>query len=336
MAKIYRLQRKSNANFLIDVLFSIIDYSKKEGGKIKKRFIKLYKNFKRCEIEKAIISFSLFDGLEQYFTLDFDNSIEDNILVVLQNFEQFIEPFSQQNNFFLSALATGDRKIETAIKKSFAKEHEGYESLQYYIDQNIIEKEYSREVLPQKKPKQKLKKELRRYRIQHKAKFSRPFYRFWFRYIYPSLEQLYNKEFEQVQNFILTDLDNFVSFTFEELSNELLKERFPEHIRSGSYWDRKVEIDLMMELKNGDIIIGECKWKNSKICKKTLTSLQKKSQIAGFSPTYYALFSKSSFSNELLKSQEKTILLFDLEDFKEWSEEEAYKKREKKPYSFEF
>ncbi|BAF69793.1 DUF234 domain-containing protein [Nitratiruptor sp. SB155-2] len=336
MAIIYIPKRKSNANFLIDSLFSIIDYSKKEGGKIKKRFIQLYKNFKRGEIEKAIISFALFDGVEQYFTLDFDKSIEENILTVLRNFECFIKPFSQQNNFFLSALATGDRKIESAIKKSFSKEQEGYESLQRFIDQNIIEKEFSRETLPKKEPKKRLKKELRRYRIQHKAKFSRAFYRFWYRYIYPSLEQLHNQEFEQVQAFILSDLDNFVSFTFEELSNELLKERFPEHIRSGSYWDRKVEIDLLMELDNGNVIIGECKWKNSKICKKTLSSLQKKSQIAGFSPTYYALFSKSSFSNELLKSKEKNILLFDLEDFKEWSEEAVYKRKEKKPYSFEF
>ncbi|BCD68327.1 hypothetical protein NitYY0918_C1238 [Nitratiruptor sp. YY09-18] len=136
--------------------------------------------------------------------------------------------------------------------------------------------------------------------------------------------------------FILLDLDNFVSLTFEELSNELLKEKFPQAISSGSYWDRKIELDILLELPDGEIIVGECKWKNSKICKKTLTSLQKKAVVSNIEPTYYALFSKSSFSNELLKNKDPKILLFDLEDFKEWSQQKPYKKRQKTPYSFEF
>ncbi len=201
----------------------------------------------------------------------------------------------------------------------------------------MLEKIPSREKLPPKvHPKQKRKKELRRYKIQNKVRFTKPFYRFWYRYIYPARDLILSGQIEEVLHFILADLDNFVSLTFEELSNELLKERFCEVLSSGSYWDRKVELDLLLELPDGDVIVGECKWKNSKICKKTLTSLQKKAAIAGFAPRYYALFSKSSFSNELLKNREPNILLFDLEDFKEWSEEEAYKKREKKPYSFEF
>ncbi|WP_159445330.1 DUF234 domain-containing protein [Nitratiruptor tergarcus] len=160
--------------------------------------------------------------------------------------------------------------------------------------------------------------------------------RFWYRYIYPSFDLIIQHKYDKVMEFILGDLDNFVSLTFEELSNELLLERFPEALSSGSYWDHKVEIDILLELPHNEVIVGECKWKNSKICKKTLTALQKKSAIAGFTPKLYALFSKSSFSNELLKSQDKNLLLFDLEDFKEWSEKKAYKKREKKPYSFEF
>jgi hypothetical protein len=31
---------------------------------------------------------------------------------------------------------------------------------------------------------------------------------------------------------------------------------------------------------------------------------------------YYLLFSKSGFSNELLKSKDKDLILFDIEDFK--------------------
>ena len=215
-------------------------------------------------------------------------------------------------------------------------ESNGYRSLELLLNKNLIQKELSREKPIQKHPKQKLKKELRRYRIQHKARFTKPFLRFWFRYIYPHSQEIQAKKFDTIIAFIMQDLENFVSLTFEELCNDLLKERFPEAITSGSYWDRKVELDILLELPNEEVIIGECKWKNSKICKKTFTSLQKKAKIAGFTPKYYALFSKSSFSNELLKSKDPNLLLFDLEDFKEWSEEKAYRKKEKKPYSYEF
>ena len=93
----------------------------------------------------------------------------------------------------------------------------------------------------------------------------------------------------------------------------------------------------MASLENGEIIVGECKWKNSKICKKTLTSLQKKCKVAEIDAKFYALFSKSGFSNELLKNRDKNILLFDLEDLKDWAGREApYKKKEKIPYSYEF
>ncbi len=144
------------------------------------------------------------------------------------------------------------------------------------------------------------------------------------------------KRFDEILSLILDDLENFVSLTFEELSNEMLIERFVNHISSGSYWDKNVELDIYLELANGQKIVGECKWKNSRICKKTLTSLQKKAQIAGIRADYYALFSKSGFSNELLKNRPPNLLLYDLEDFKEWSGQKAYKRSKKVPYSYEF
>ncbi len=135
---------------------------------------------------------------------------------------------------------------------------------------------------------------------------------------------------------ILDDLENYVSLFFEELSLELLQRRYQKIKSIGSYWDRKVELDILIELENGKKIVGECKWKNSKICRKTLTSLQKKCEIAGLKVEVFALFSKSGFSNELLKNRSPHILLFDLEDFKELSHQRAYKRKEKTPYSYEF
>lgn len=205
------------------------------------------------------------------------------------------------------------------------------------IKNDILIKEYSREE-PIKKshPKQKIKKSLRNYHISHKIRFKKPFFRFWFRYIEPNASYIETKNFQKILNDIESDLENFVSLIYEELSNELIKERFKNIISTGSYWDKKIELDILTFLENGQIIVGECKWKNSKICKKTLTSLQKKCKIVQIEPDYFALFSKSGFSNELLKNREKNILLFDLEDLKEWSIKTPYRKKEKIPYSFEF
>ncbi|SMC09914.1 hypothetical protein SAMN05660197_1739 [Nitratiruptor tergarcus DSM 16512] len=302
---------------------------------MKRAFQQVYKYFDRNEVEKAIEFYALFGGYTSF--IDFGKPLIHNIEHILYNSEKIAANLQIQNEHLLSLFATGDRKIDSAIKKSYTHEREGYKNLQELFNQNLIKREVSREKFPQKThPKQKLKKHLRRYRIQNKIRFQKPFLRFWYRYIYPSFDLIIQHKYDKVMEFILGDLDNFVSLTFEELSNELLLERFPEALSSGSYWDHKVEIDILLELPHNEVIVGECKWKNSKICKKTLTALQKKSAIAGFTPKLYALFSKSSFSNELLKSQDKNLLLFDLEDFKEWSEKKAYKKREKKPYSFEF
>ncbi len=261
--------------------------------------------------------------------------MEENLLALLESHNSIRPDFTDQEKLLLSALATGDRKIDSAIKKSSLLETQGHKSLESLVQEGVIQKEHSRERPPQKShPKQKLKKSLRRYRIQHKAKFAKPFHRFWFRYIYPSWDLLEASHYEKVLRFILSDRDNFVSYIFEELCNEMIQERFGQN--SGSYWDKKVELDILLDLPNGKKVVGECKWKNSKICKKTLTSLQKKCEILNLDVEYFALFSKSSFSNELLKTKSKNLLLFDLEDFKEWSRQSTYKKREKTPYSFEF
>ncbi len=116
----------------------------------------------------------------------------------------------------------------------------------------------------------------------------------------------------------------------------MIKERFSNIESSGSYWDQKIELDILITLENGQTIVGECKWKNSKICKKTLTSLIKKCEIANINPDIYALFSKSGFSNELLKHPMENLLLFDLEDLMEWAGKSRRRKKEKIPYAFEF
>ena len=88
-------------------------------------------------------------------------------------------------------------------------------------------------------------------------------------------------------------------------------------IECGSYWDRFNELDLLAKSSKGIVYAGECKWKNHKINTSILNKLKKKVEIMGIEADYYVLFSKSGFSNELLKLKDKNVILFDLQKFKE-------------------
>ncbi len=64
------------------------------------------------------------------------------------------------------------------------------------------------------------------------------------------------------------------------------------------------------------VILGECKYKDRKVCKNELTKLKVKALESNINVDVYALFSKSGFSNELLQTQDEDLLLFDLNDLK--------------------
>ncbi len=262
------------------------------------------------------------------------SQIESKIFCNITDLKFFESSYEIDSNLLIN-LAWGDRKINSAIKKSLINENIGKQRIEFFEKIGLIKKEFSREEQPKKSKYQKQKKYLRKYRISHKIVFNKPFYRFWFRYIEPNINALKEGKYKSIIKIIKKDFGNFLSYIYEQFCNEMLKEQFL--IKTiGSYWDRNVEIDILAYLEKDLIIAGECKWKNSKICKKTLTSLQKKCKIANIKADYFALFSKSGFSNELLNKANE-ILLFDLEDIKEWSgRKPEYKQPEKKPYVFPF
>ncbi|HHO65228.1 MAG TPA: hypothetical protein ENJ71_01770, partial [Epsilonproteobacteria bacterium] len=87
-------------------------------------------------------------------------------------------------------------------------------------------------------------------------------------------------------------------------------------LSSGSYWDQYSEFDILAVTRDKKLILGECKYKDRKICKNELNKLKDKALQSGIPVDLYALFSKSGFSNELLGMKDKNLLLFDLNDLK--------------------
>ncbi len=181
----------------------------------------------------------------------------------------------------------------------------------FLFEKGVIKKEKSREKPIKGFKSQRIKKSLRRYAVQDKIHFCNNFTRFWFTYVA-------QKEYLHVDK-ILQTIEQYISLTFEELCNELIVHKYGDKntLSSGSYWDKDIEIDLLIETKDGTIFAGEAKWKNHKICTNILKSLQKKCRRAELRATCFVLCSKSGFSKELQSLKNSEIMLFELKDFKE-------------------
>ena len=285
---------------------------------IKKEFVEFYNDFSYLTIKELIENFAVFGGCNKEKT-NLDDDVFENIKQnILDNYSSLKNGFTKnlEKNTILHKIASGDRKqyaiyrsndnISRATGRALHKE---------LYQQNIIEKESTREIIPKREKNRYLKKEFRRYTPEDKLRFTKNFDRFWYTFIYPYSNELDNNLQENCLANIKQNFDKFVSLTFEELSNELIKESIFELdiIQSGGYWDINTEYDLLAKKQNGSYILGECKWTNQKICKNELTKLKNKAKNLNFKIVQYALFSKNGFSESLKK--EKGILLFELSDF---------------------
>ncbi len=202
----------------------------------------------------------------------------------------------------LHRLAIGTRKHYSIYKD--VSQARGREIYKILYDTDIITKEYTREKLLLKHLGP-LKKEFRGYKREDKIRFSKEYYRFWYTFIYPHYSDLEKNEYNQTLSEIAENLGYFISSYFEELSNTLLADIYKDEIKeSGGYWDKNVEIDLLVKLKDGTQITGECKWTNHKISKNILNKLKKVTQKAQIRADFYALFSKNGFSKELEKRED--------------------------------
>ncbi len=274
------------------------------------------------DMETQIEYFGVFGGLgwEVDTTQPLPKLIER---LIFENFEpihkkmQEITLFEPHYKRLLIALATGDRRIFSAFNRAGLNNGNGGAALNFLEKKGIIQIEYSREALPDKS-KQKLKREESRHRISDKVLFTQPFIRFWFYFIEPYLHDMKEKNYTNILKNFQEQQNNYTSLVFEELSEILLNYNLRDsHIlTSGSYWDAKVEIDILTFTKNNKIYASECKWKNHKVTKNELHKLMEKCEKLQIEPTQIVLFSKRGFSKELLSMQGKELALYSCDDFR--------------------
>ncbi|NOR55806.1 MAG: hypothetical protein GQ531_06310 [Sulfurovum sp.] len=219
----------------------------------------------------------------------------------------------------LTAVARGDGKLYSVLRKARLSESAGLKIIDELVALNVLKIEYSRESPLRIHPKNKLKKEQRTYRIQDKLRFVQPFMRFWFGFVtYYRTDLALGKGEKFLENFT-RHYERLRSLVYEQLCDALLLERLEGNapvLTSGSYWNVHSEFDILALTQDKRVILGECKYKERKVCKNELTKLKAKALESGLKVDVYVLFSKSGFSNELEQCKSKNLLLFDLNDLK--------------------
>ncbi len=151
------------------------------------------------------------------------------------------------------------------------------------------------------------------------------FLKFYFRFILPNRSLIEEGKINNVLRKIKDNIVFPISFNFEDICKEWLFSNWNkfEIIKIGRWWDNNQEIDLVaFDEYNKHILFSECKWSNKKVGINILKSLIEKSKYLTYlfenSNKYYALFSKSGFTDNLLEHVVKTknIYLYDISKLK--------------------
>ena len=264
--------------------------------------------------------------MEERIDLDFFEDIfsmlKSNFVDNFATFQSLVSPsylLETPYREVLSAVATGEGKFYSVLRKARLGEGTGEKVVKELVAEGVLYIEPTREQPLRIHPKHKIKKKFRSYRIQDKLRFAIPFMRFWFGFVTRYREELMRGEgcafLENFEN----HYERLRSLIYEQLCNDMLMyyySRTTPLMSNGSYWDRHSEFDLLAVTSDKKVILGECKYKERKVCKNELTKLKAKAEKSGIAVDIYVLFSKNGFSNELLQMRDASLLLFDLNDLK--------------------
>jgi len=262
-------------------------------------------------LESAIEYFSIFGGMG--WNVDTQQPLIELIEnKVLKNYTYIHGDITKVTNSdkishsLLSGVATGDRRIHSALKRARISRQDGERVIANLCDMGFMSTESSLEGPPSSD------------KIDDKLNFSVPFMRFWFSFISPFFKGIKEGDYKEVKESFSSRQSEFSNLIFERLSKELLKKSFKEDpiIEIGSYWDRNVEIDILAKTRSGKIVAGACKYSNTKANKNELSKLKEKCAIAELTPDICVLFSKSGFSNELKNEKGSELKLYALKNFK--------------------
>ncbi len=282
--------------------------------------IDCYKEWQIEDMESFIERFAIFGGSEIDSSLAIEKAIVEEVLLNYRHLHYKIHSswlYTQESQRVLIAAARGDRRIHSICKKARISEHKCSYLIDKLCEAGVLKLELSRETPSLKQhQKERLPRELREYKISHKVYFNAPFIRFWFYFIAGFETEIKDGEFTRVIERYRRDKGTYTGLIFEQICKLYMREIIYRNttVACDSYWDRQVEIDILLNSTDRGVAVAECKYTNTKINKSTLTKLKNKCKLAKIEPQKFILFAKRGFSKELQKMPDETLTLVGIKE----------------------
>ena len=205
-------------------------------------------------------------------------------------------------NAIIEAVALGSTKLNEIHQKTQIEKTKLSAYLKNLTELGIIRREFS--VLDGVKEQGNVQRGL--YRVTDN------FFRFWYTFVFPNLSELETGDAEGVWRYAAgPKLNRYVSLAFEEVCRQYLRREnrngaLPFRVtKIGRWWNKADELDIMaFDAKKENFLLGECKYKNAPFDLGDLKNMQGKFTAPNGANMYYALFSKSGFTEEVCKIAE--------------------------------
>lgn len=285
-------------------------YNKKS---LKEQFRIFYNTNNPKDFVTALEFFTIFGGLNRQIdtTDDMENQITIHILRryrYLRNDIAMISKGDELSHKILSSLALGDRRTNSAFKKTKISFDKGIDIVDDLCDFGMLKLE---------KSFQKLTNKPYDNSISEKLIFTTSFSHYWFACVSPIFKSIRDGDFnESLLRFRNKKVELF-SFIFEQLCHEVIKQKFThdkiKHL--GRYWDNSSNIlDILGKTSSGKIIAGTIKYTNNKIKKSQLTNLKNICNELGIDVDIFILISKSGWTKELKSLKNDSLQLYTIKD----------------------
>ncbi|MFA5248293.1 MAG: ATP-binding protein [Patescibacteria group bacterium] len=245
------------------------------------------------EIKKKIFNKTAFLYNEVEFTLKEELRETKNYLAILRS------------------IALGKRKLSEIVNEVGLDKSTANKYLSVLINLRLVEREVP---ITEDKP-DKSRKGL--------YKISDNFFVFWFQYIFPYKSYLEMDNYDYVIEKMFSGLKyddkvnssfkSIVAQVYERVAVELLttwQDKIFAFERAGRYWDNNQEIDVVgFSSVEKKIIFGECKWSEKPVGINIYEDLKNKAAKVEWNKNgrkeYFILFSKSGFTEEMIKTAKK-------------------------------
>jgi len=277
------------------------------------KFLDLKEFFPKKSAEEIIEIYGFSDGIP-YYLIRLDSDFWEFLEKELSEEKGFLKDevnFLMKTEFedastyklILEAIANGKAKLSEI--KDFIKV--ARTDLSPYL-QNLIEVDLIKREVP---ITENMKSRNGRYFLKDN------FLKFWFKYVYPNLSSIESRSFNV--NLIRDNYSEYLGRIFEDVCKEILiHENLLDLSKIGKWWFKDKEIDILgLNEPKKEILLVECKWKDSVNSLEVLKDLAEKAKFVDWNldkrKETFVVFAKS-FSKKISEFEGKKVYCYDLKD----------------------